>query len=653
MLRDLGRFWKSLGRVGQIFAISLAAYGGLQFADMSGLAVVAAVVAACTGAVLAFRAVRLAIRQSIWRLRNRLLVAYVFIALVPIVLIATLVFATAWVMSGQIGVYLGLSEFDRRLAFLRGGVDNILRVPPAQRTASLQRLGEFFQDSYPGLEIVIEDGEVRRFPSTSQAAIPDAKWAERSGFVQRDGELYYWTNVARTGARATLIAPVTGEWLDGLVPSLGFVSIDPLSDTERAAGKVSLTKKKRNNGPPQVLASALNALDREVRWGSLVEIAQWEKPGETSPGLFSIRTRVSSVLQVIFSQKNAWDNGIALIVIRVLAGLFLIVEVIALIIGVSLSRSITAAVHDLYEGTERVMEGDFTHRIRVRGKDQLATLSQSFNRMTENLEQLLKVAKEKERYEAELEIAREIQRQLYPSSVPDSATLRLSALYKPARMVSGDYYDYQRISSSKIGLAMGDVAGKGISAALLMATIQSSFRTQVKTCIDQAQAASNDKKNFDCDLSTSQIVSVLNQHLHKNTPPEKFATFFFAVFDESSSELTCTNAGHLQPILVRKGEAHRLEVDGMVIGAFPFARFGESSVKLEPGDLIVCFTDGISEPENEYGEMFGEDRLTDMVLKNAHRSDAELMNLIVEDVMKWTGSDELQDDMTLLMIRRL
>ena len=153
-------------------------------------------------------------------------------------------------------------------------------------------------------------------------------------------------------------------------------------------------------------------------------------------------------------------------------------------------------------------------------------------------------------------------------------------------------------------------------------------------------------------MGTSLIVSRLNEQLHANTPPEKFATFFVGVFDETTSTLHYTNAGHLQPILIRDGQAKRLEVDGMVIGAFPFARYDESQIELLPGDLLVCFTDGISEPENEYGEMFGEDQVVELVLKNASRSEEQIVQTIIEAVEKWTGSPELQDDMTLLVARR-
>jgi sigma-B regulation protein RsbU (phosphoserine phosphatase) len=647
LLNDMIAMWRRLGRTGQIFLVSVLASAGLRTLDAPGfLQFLAGTAAFVTGCLLLFRLFKWITRHFIWRLRNRLIVAYVFIALVPILLIATLAYATAWALSGQIGVYLVTSEFDRRVSFLKGAAANLARTPQNQRSATVERLGALFRERIPGLEIAVFDEASQRFPAGSQLEFPPAGWKEASGIVLYRGDLHVWTVVSDGPRRVVALAPLSKEFLDGLVPELGHVSVLILSGEGRKA-----LRRSPGRGPA-ALEPALNQLDLEVAWGSLVSVARWDAPGVEFPSLFSVRTRVSSVLKILFSQKSDWDNSYALLGIRVIGFLFLIVEFFALLIGIQLSRSITNAVHDLYEGTERVMEGDFTHRIAVKGRDQLAALSQSFNRMSENLERLLKVAKEKERFEAELEIARTVQKQLYPTTVPESASLRLTAFYKPARSVSGDYYDYQRLAEDKISFTLGDVAGKGISAALLMATIQSSFRTEVKFCIEHSKAAGGSAGTTP-DVSTSAIVSSLNRHLHQNTPAEKFATFFFGIYDEAASTLHYTNAGHLEPILVRGGKALRLGVDGMVIGAFPFARYGESRVELEPGDLLVIFTDGISEPENEYSEMFGEDRLVDLVLKNAHRPDAELIHLIVEAVSKWTGSEELQDDMTLLVARRL
>jgi sigma-B regulation protein RsbU (phosphoserine phosphatase) len=273
--------------------------------------------------------------------------------------------------------------------------------------------------------------------------------------------------------------------------------------------------------------------------------------------------------------------------------------------------------------------------------------------MTENLERLLVVAKEKERLQSEVEIAREVQSQLYPRVVPQTRTLRLTAVCHPARMCSGDYYDYEVIRDSQVALAIGDVAGKGISAALLMATLQSSLRSQLQSALEIAATAGVGGNSLLPLLSTSHLVSRLNNQLHAYTSPEKYATFCFGIFDEPTGIFTYTNAGHLPPLLVRGGVAERLDVNGTVVGAFPFAIYDESRVELKSSDLLVCFTDGITEPENEYGEMFGEDRLIELIARSSHLSDEQIIEVVLESVREWTATDELQDDMTLLLARRV
>ena len=134
-----------------------------------------------------------------------------------------------------------------------------------------------------------------------------------------------------------------------------------------------------------------------------------------------------------------------------------------------------------------------------------------------------------------------------------STRLLLTAVCNPARLVSGDYYDYQQVGDSSIAIVIGDVAGKGISAALLMATVQSSFRAQLRGSLERAAGPGNDEMR--ASVSTSRVVSHLNQQLYADTAPEKYATFFLGVYDETTSTLTYTNAGHLPPILLREGEA--------------------------------------------------------------------------------------------------
>jgi sigma-B regulation protein RsbU (phosphoserine phosphatase) len=218
-------------------------------------------------------------------------------------------------------------------------------------------------------------------------------------------------------------------------------------------------------------------------------------------------------------------------------------------------------------------------------------------------------------------------------------------------MVSGDYYDFIPLSDSVLGFAIGDVAGKGISAALLMAAIQSTMRSQLTSGVPLAAVAGSG--GYEVRISTADVVSRLNRQLYANTSPEKYATFYFGLYDQALSTLTYTNAGHLPPMLVRGDSIELLEVTGTVVGAFPVARYEEKKIRLETGDILVAYTDGIVEPENVYGEMFGDDRLKDLLLKYSQTDSKELIARVMEGVVQWTGEGELQDDMTMVIARRL
>ena len=171
----------------------------------------------------------------------------------------------------------------------------------------------------------------------------------------------------------------------------------------------------------------------------------WEHPqGPLQKLIFVVDTRYSAVLGIVFGQKADWSE-LAMTFLLTLIVVFLLVEMVSLWAGVKLTRTITGAVHELYEGTQHVHEGDFSYRIPVKGNDQLAELGSSFNTMTENLGRLIVVAKEKERLESELAIAREVQNQLFPKDVPFTKTLELKGVCNPARMVSGDYYDFMAL----------------------------------------------------------------------------------------------------------------------------------------------------------------------------------------------------------------
>lgn len=447
-----------------------------------------------------------------------------------------------------------------------------------------------------------------------------------AGWVLMGQIAIYVVNAELERRMASGSQTLTPELLSDLSPNLGDISIvefsNPRSNEEDP--DPSFRNLRRHNIPP-----AANIFDRELTYFAPIIF-------HGRSYFLVIRSRPSAILGTIFGQRMDWARDVLLFSMLV-ASLFLIVQITSILVGVSITRTVTGAVNDLYEGTRRVKEGDFSHRIAVHGDDQLAELSQSFNQMTGTLERLIEVEKEKERLHSELEIARDVQRRMFPKVGLSAPSLYLTGVCHPARVVSGDYYDFLTLENSRLAMAIGDVAGKGISAALLMATIQAAMRSQL---------------SGPGPVSAAQVVTALNRQIYLSTGPEKFATFCFALYDAPTGALTYTNAGHPPPMLMRDGSIQRLEVTGTIVGAFPAAKYEEGRIDLERGDLLIAFTDGLTEPENAYGEMFGEQRLADVLIKHQSAEPSEILERVMEAILQWTGSPELQDDMTMLIAQR-
>jgi sigma-B regulation protein RsbU (phosphoserine phosphatase) len=563
--------------------------------------------------------------RLIWRLRNRLIVTYIFIGAVPVALLLAMAYVGSWIMVGQVATYLVGSELKRRALALETPAKLLSTAQPSAVAAISSQMIPFLQNLAPGAQVLVGGDHPFQFPPEPHLNPLPKGWDNFTGILVDKGKPYL-ASIARHGTTtAAVIAPINREIIDKLVPGIGSItlSIDgPKSDADP-----------RFSGPPP---PAYNFLDSEFLWGNPVDLHYWDNPSKTGIALLSVTTRLSAVLTTVFSDRFDFAQGILAIFIAI-AVLLALAELVSVIIGISMTRAITGAVHNMYEGTRHIGEGHFAHRIPVRGSDQLAALCGSFNQMTEHIESLVVVAKEKERLQSELTIATEVQNQLFPRSAPPAKTIQMIGTCLPARSVSGDYYDYLRLPNGHLAIAIGDVAGKGISAALLMASIQSIMRTQLL-----AGGATN---------SAAAIVAQLNRQLYANTSSEKYATFFLGLYDEESRILTYTNAGHLSPLIVSEGCVTDLEVTGTVVGMFPAFPYEERSIPFGPGDIFVAFSDGVTEPENAYGEEFGTGRLIAAVRQNHHAPPAEIASKVMEAVQLWSTAEEQPDDMTVLIAK--
>jgi phosphoserine phosphatase RsbU/P len=387
----------------------------------------------------------------------------------------------------------------------------------------------------------------------------------------------------------------------------------------------------------RALSPSSNFFDFKVSGLSVFEATYMEEGKEsgTVPVLASFSLRPSALNRRLFSTVGA--IGPLLISVLLAVGIiFLLIEIAALATGVVMTRTITRAVDDLYEATVRVRSGDFGPRIRVHQRDQLGALGSSFNEMTSSISELIEEQTKRQKLENEIVIAREVQSQLFPQVLPSLPGLQLAAICRPARVVSGDYYDFITTGPHCVAIALADISGKGIFAALLMASLQATLRSQA---------------TLDSTCGTAELVSRLNRHLFRNTSDDRYATFFYAVYDSQARTLTYTNAGHLGPFLVEGNTVKELTEGGTVVGLFEEYPYTQQTINVEPGSLLVAFSDGLTEPENVYGEEYGSQRLKDEIMRQRAGVPDRIAENLIAAAEQWAGSPEQADDITVVVAR--
>lgn len=600
-------------------------------------------------------------RRLLWGLRNRLIVAYVFIAVVPVVLLFALAGVSAYLLYFQLGAHLLSDDLSQRVGAVASVADTLARTLQAESTnrkpaaiadilgsPGVSALLAGARQYLPGLEV---------HTSEMQGPIGSNHRPEQdfSGLVQAGGTLWIEAVVpGNFGTRSSgypaadelfVRVPLTGALLQTLALDLGPVQLTtfrPATSSDRPADVFSL------NGQHLVRVSQVSSvrpLPPKHTWYDIVisgsstldaVLAEKGQPSAiTVPVVAAFSMRPWQFNHRLFAALGAVGDPLVIALFLIIF-VFLALEVAALITGIVLTRTITISVDDLYEATRHVRQGDFTHRIYVRNRDQLGVLAESFNAMTSSVAELIEEQRVRHRLENEISIAHEVQTQLFPRELPTAPGLELAAICRAARTVSGDYYDFLQLGPSRIGIALADISGKGISAALLMASLQAALRSQAI---------------LDGRRSTAELVETLNRHLFLNTSDDRYATLFYAEYDAASRALRYTTAGHCAPFFVADGKVQKLDEGGTVVGLFDHADYQQGSIRADVGGLLVAFSDGLLEPENVYGEEFGSDRLAAEILRLRELPAERLAENLLASVEQWAGTPEQADDMTVIVAR--
>lgn len=668
-------------------------------------------------------------RTVMWSLRNRLIVTYVFIGVIPVVLLAIIGIVAAYLFAGQFAGYVVHSDIRSELARLQttatGAAGTVTRElkdgGDLRRAIAKADVGGAELGTATSVTIILQPqtGEpvFRTFPAGSmpipKPGMPHMQDVVGENTVKVAGGGHEMMGVAEQGRALYLRAveivaigqgeliviasrPMNEGLLTHLASSLGELTLFPPDTATGAAatddkeatspdeqqskggesrlvigssGQVMMQNPGSHKLEPSLAPMSAGSLppqarsfDREVLFGTMFDVMDWES-GRISPALLGVRTRPSLLYGRFFVAVGDVAQGVVLLLIGI-AILFGLIELLALVTGVRLTRTMTRSVYELYTATQHINRGDLSYRIKINRQDQLAELETSFNSMSESLARLIAEQKEKQRIESELAIAQEVQSQLFPRDMSPIETLEVHGVCRPARSVSGDYYDFLRLGGEKIGVAVGDISGKGISAALLMASIHSAVRVYEMGRVparEQLVVAGAGAMSLALDASSlipssvmespGSVLALLNRHLFHSTPAEKYATMFFGLWDGTRRRLSYSNGGHLPPVVLRdNGAVEKLGVGGTVVGLFEDVAYDETAIDLRPGDLFVAYSDGLTEPENVFGE-FGEERLIEVVRAERHQSLSRISDSVLMSVLDWIGAEEQPDDITLVLAR--
>jgi sigma-B regulation protein RsbU (phosphoserine phosphatase) len=683
----------------RLLALFRSSYGAALGAWVTFLSLIVIV-------LFGFLGMRWAKGKMLWRLRNRLIVTYVFIGVIPVVLLVALTGGSLYLFAGQFATFIVTTELNSELRGLEAANSAIAHElaarmqrggsPESEALESLRRTNK----SWSGRHVhVWLDGKLilsssPKGVSSTPPPLPSYLNGAFAGVVRHHDKLSLRAAETIPIGRGKLTVlssePLDRNLLEVLATDLGEITLyasgltlskieqpgpakgesvqrsgdpKPLLELSSSEGNYVLDTGKDLPTPTITTGSVpppARATDRQVSFATAVRVVDWETGEHNSPAAISVQTRLSKLYDRLFGALGEFAPAIEYSLL-IVAVVFALIELVALWVSLRLTRSVTGAVAHLYRATQYINRGDFSHRIPIRSSDQLAALANSFNSMTASLEQLIREQKEKQRLENELVIAQEVQAQLFPRKIEQLDSLEVHGFCRPARTVSGDYYDFLKLDSDRLLLAVGDISGKGISAALLMATIHSAVRAYSLEGIPLLRepiavggggsGMSLGSSLQGAEVSPSTLLLLLNHQLYESTPMEKYATLFLAIYEGDERRLTYSNGGHLPPIiLTHQGSVRKLDRGGTVVGMFSRVDYDEGSTQLRRGDIFIAYSDGVTEPENEFGE-FGEERLIDIVQENRDLPLERITEVVTAAVDDWIGDHEQPDDVTLVLAR--
>lgn len=598
----------SLARVGQSFAI----IGVIEFfawllvigLTLYGLAVFA----------------RWVLRNLFWTVGRRLFLSYLLIGVLPFFLMTILMITVAYMFAAVMTQAAVRAERQATLGQMESW------------TREYTVTGRKPAGALPTLEIYdSEEG--------TGAQLPDwLRTTSFSGVVDREREALFVAARQFEGdpVRAVVfVQPMDKHWTDQLYERWRMIV-----RTTNAKGRRTST-----GGDAQIDFESDELKDvfganvfRSIVWGDLTNLTDWNTGRElTDRSLFMLIVNPPSNLFSYYFGKSAGEYfRILATIILGLAALLMAMYFIAALFAAVLIFSISRAVNRIEKGTRAVERGDFSYRIKMKRHNQLGAMAQSFDRMTESIASLLASVTEKERLQSEIAIAATIQRNLLPKEGPTFKGVSFSAHFEPTTSIGGDYYDVFNLDKSRLAVAIGDVSGHGLSTGLVMAMVKAAITTLVEEGADE-----------------TSLFHRLNELVFRSTERRAFMTLAFTIFDLDRRTIRHTNAGHLYPYLLRKGEPTPISIESpsLPLGVRANLVTQTAEVDLKEGDTIVYLSDGIVEAQDENGEPLGFEQLEQLLALHTEASPSAIRDEILDAVAKHSGPRPADDDRTVMIVK--
>jgi serine phosphatase RsbU (regulator of sigma subunit) len=611
---------------------------------------------------LAWLAFRWVSNRLLWRIRTKLIVSYLFIALVPVVLLSLFMAVAIVLLLGLTASRVVTGEIDRAADVLQATARSALAGLPAADAEAARVLSLRLapaREVHPALAYtLLRGGRVAASSGEAPRALPP--WWKGPGFaglvrlrpadkLSPEALRAVWA----AGESALLLEiPADEAFYAGLERRTGIhvlqrseMKVEHASEEAgrprvRRGAEVAFEEEGERVTARADSAFLFLALPRKTNWETGEESAFEGMPLAFRYEPYALVRRLSPI-QVPRDTSGRSLPDYLVYALGILGLVFVVMYAVALVLGLVLARSITRGVHALSVGTQKLRQGDFSHQIRIRSRDQLGELAESFNLMSRGIRQLMQEQAEKERLEEELRIARQIQMSLLPGQglvIPPG--VRVAALCLPAAEVGGDYYDLLPLGATRMGVLVADVSGKGTSAALYMAELKGLVLSLSRI--------------YD---SPAKLLAEANRILTANMDSRSFVTMTYAVVDTAARRMLYARAGHnpLIHLQARTGRTRVLTPAGLGLGLDAGERFErilqEDEVPLEPGDFFLFFTDGLSEAMNPGAELFGEGRLRRILEESASLGSDELKERILEEVRRFVGEADPHDDMTLVVLK--